>query len=673
MSSPPPADVLVIGAGASGGVVAKRLAEEGLSVVCLEQGGWHSASEYPDERSPWELMLAKPWHPNPNVRALPEDYPCDVSAAEISPLMFNAVGGSTIHYTAIWTRLVPSDFRVRTLDGVADDWPFSYDDLLPYYERVDLDMGVSGLGGDPAYPPGAPPPLPPHPIGEMGRSAAEGMNRLGWHWWPGTNAIASRAHGRLAQCERRATCQSGCPSGAKASTDITHWPDALGHGARLVTGARVREIVLDGRGRACGAVYVDRQGAEHLQRAAVVVLAANGVGTPRLLLLSASSRFPDGLANTSGLVGKRLMLHPAASVLGIYDDELGSWLGPAGQPVGSLQFYEGDPARGFPRGAKWDLIPGFGPQLLLWRLPLDETWGPAIHENVHRLVGRSFDWFLTVEDLPDERNAVTLDPVLTDGDGIPAPAIAYELSDDSRAALEFNVARAVEAHRGGRGGRHDRLARPRRLRLAPARHRPRRRRPRDVRLRPVRPDARRSESVRGRRQRLRDGRGDEPDGDDLRVRAAYCRAHPRDGVPAGGGRVTPEERATFAGLADVLVPKAAGRPSASDVGVEGRWLYRALAARPDLAGPLAELLRAAKGRNPEAEIRRLRSSEREGFELLLLVVTAAYYLSPKVRRSIGYPGQRPHEVFLDQAEHDLRDGILDPVIARGPIWRQVLG
>jgi choline dehydrogenase-like flavoprotein len=440
------ADALVVGAGAAGAVVAERLARAGLDVVCLEQGRWHSADEYPDERSPWELELAGPWSPDPNVRRLPQDYPCEVCDAEIRPLMFNAVGGSTIHYTAIWTRLLPSDFRVRSLDGVADDWPLSYEELRPYYERLDVAMGVAGLAGDPAYPPGPPPPLPPHPIGEMGRRAAAGLNRLGWHWWPGSNAIASRPYGRLAQCRRRATCQSGCPTGAKASVDVTHWPDALAHGARLVTGARVRELVLDGRGRARGAVYLDRDGRERLQEADVVVLAANGVGTPRLLLLSASPRFPDGLANSSGLVGRRLMLHPAASVLGVYDEPLQSWLGPAGQPLGSLQFYETDPARGFPRGAKWDLIPGFGPQLLLWRLPLDETWGQRIHASVERLLGRSFDWFVTVEDLPDERNRVTLAPALADGDGIPAPRISYRVPAEAQAALEFNIARAVEAH-----------------------------------------------------------------------------------------------------------------------------------------------------------------------------------------------------------------------------------
>ncbi len=134
--------------------------------------------------------------------------------------------------------------------------------------------------------------------------------------------------------------------------------------------------------------------------------------------------------------------------------------------------------------------------------------------------------------------------------------------------------------------------------------------------------------------------------------------------------MTPEERGTFAALADVLVPAAEGMPSASEVGVHERWLDRALAARPDLAAPLSSLVATATGRDPEAEVRRLRMDDEDAFNLLLLIVTAAYYLSPKVKRLIGYPGQRAHEVFPDQAEHDLRDGILDLVIARGVRWRQ---
>lgn len=444
------ADVLVIGAGASGSVAAKHLAGAGFSVVCLEQGDWVNASDYPTDKPEWELVAATRWNPNPNVRRLPQDYPCETSESDVNPLMHNAVGGSTIHYGAQWMRLAPSDFRARSLDGVADDWPISYEDLVPHYETLDIEMGVSGLGGDPAYPPGgAPPPLPPLPIGKVGRTAAEGMNRLGWHWWPGIHSIPSRAYGRLAACARRGTCMWGCAEGAKASVDLTHWPDALRLGARLVTRARVREITVDARGRATGAIYVDRDGSERFQAASVVILAANGVGTPRLLLLSRSNAFPDGLANSSGLVGKRLMVHPLNSVLGIYEDELDSWLGPFGNAIYSFQFYESDESRGFPRGASWHCVPLQTPLGVLGRFagaPFEERFGPALHERIRRVLGRAFDWAVNADDLPLEDNRVTLDPELTDPDEIPAPRIRYRVSPTTRALLDFHAERAREAH-----------------------------------------------------------------------------------------------------------------------------------------------------------------------------------------------------------------------------------
>ncbi len=133
--------------------------------------------------------------------------------------------------------------------------------------------------------------------------------------------------------------------------------------------------------------------------------------------------------------------------------------------------------------------------------------------------------------------------------------------------------------------------------------------------------------------------------------------------------MTPAQRETLAGLADVLVPASGRMPAASAAGTAGRGIDRVLRARPDLAGPLAALLDGAAGRDPLEETLRLRREDADGFALLLAVVTAAYYGNVKVRRLLGYPGQRPHEVFPDQAEHDLRDGILDPVVARGPIWR----
>ena len=135
------ADVLIIGAGASGSVAAKHLAMNGFDVVCLEQGPWVDNGEFWGDKPEWELMAQKRWHPNPNVRDLETDYPCETSQSDVNPLMYSAVGGSTILYAAHWQRFMPSDFRVKTLDGVAEDWPFTYEDLEPFYDEIDVEMG----------------------------------------------------------------------------------------------------------------------------------------------------------------------------------------------------------------------------------------------------------------------------------------------------------------------------------------------------------------------------------------------------------------------------------------------------------------------------------------------------------------------------------------------------
>jgi choline dehydrogenase-like flavoprotein len=441
------ADVLIVGAGASGLVAAKHLTENGFNVVCLEQGQPVDSSEFWGDKPEFELMTQKRWHPNPNVRDLESDYPIDTSESDVPILMYNAVGGSTILYGAHWQRLMPSDFRARTLDGVAEDWPFTYEDLEPFYDEMDVEVGVSGLGGDPAYPPGKAPPLPPLPIGRIGMKAVQGMNKLGWHWWPGPNSINSLPYRGRNPCGLLGTCRNGCTEGAKASFDLTHLPAALQHGLRLVAGARVREITVNEQGLASGAIYVDRNGRERTQLARAVIVCCNGVGTPRLLLASKSAKFPDGLANSSGLVGKNLMLHPYVTVVGHFDEPLESWLGPAGQPIQSMQFYETDARRGFARGAKWHVLPGGGPLGAppTPGLAFDEQWGLAFHRNREKTFGRSFEWGIMVDDLPDEANRVVLHPTLTDSDGVPAPKIIYSYSENTRRLAAFHLERAKEA------------------------------------------------------------------------------------------------------------------------------------------------------------------------------------------------------------------------------------
>ena len=387
----------------------------------------------------FELTAGRDWAWDPNVRQAPADYPVEESDSDITALMYNGVGGGTVIFAAHWQRNMPSDFRVRSLDGVADDWPLTYEELVPYYQRVERDVGVSGLAGDPAFPqvPNDELPLPPVPLGRMGRRLAKAHNDLGWHWWPGPNAIATRPYRRLNACVQRAACLWGCVDGAKGTFDRTHWPDALEAGVQLVVGARVTQLEMGQQGRVAGAVYVDRNGVEHRQRAAVTILAANGIGTPRLLLASADARHPDGLANSSGLVGKRLMMHPFATVVGIFDEDLRSWQGPWGQHIHSLQFYESDPSRGFIRGAKWGLQPTGGPASTTRPYPWGPTpiWGEGFHDEVARRLGHSAMWGIIAEDLPDESNRVVLDPQLTDSDGPPGAqslSAVGELPADAR-------------------------------------------------------------------------------------------------------------------------------------------------------------------------------------------------------------------------------------------------
>lgn len=435
------ADVLIIGAGPSGAVVAHTLATRGLSVVCLEQGDWVNPDDLPGSKPEFELLTRTQWSWDADVRGRREDYPLNLTDAEAPVSMFGAVGGSSVVYGAHWQRLLPSDFRVRSLDGVADDWPISYDDLAPYYDRVDEFIGVSGLGGDPAYPP-QDFPMPPHPIGKGGVHMGQAMNELGWHFWPGTHAIPSAPYKNMGQCVRWGVCERGCPAGAKASFDLAYWPHAAAAGARLVTGARVSRITTDASGRADGAVWIDAEGVERRARANAVVVAANGIGTPRLLQMS------DNLANSSGLVGKNLMIHPNRGVIGVYDDELESWNGPAGQLIYSLEFYETDPDRDFVRGSKWNLmpVPGVLNVLDLYRdRPFAERWGPAAHA-LSRRAGKALAWFANIDDLPEETNTVTLDPSVTDSSGLPAAKISYTLSENSLRNLDFVAEKMTESH-----------------------------------------------------------------------------------------------------------------------------------------------------------------------------------------------------------------------------------
>ena len=431
-------DVLIIGSGASGAAVAWSLADTRMRILCLEQGDWLKSTDFPSNGRDWEARRYTDFDISPNRRGRDTDYPVNDDSSPMKIANFNGVGGGTLIYTAHWPRMHPSDFKVKSLDGVADDWPVDYWALERFYDENDRMMGVSGLAGDPGVPPRNPP-MPPIPLGRTGTHYARAMNRLGWHWWPSDTTIATTAYDGRAACINLGHCTPGCAQGAKASTDITYWPLAIRAGVELRTRCRVREITTNEHGMAAGAVYYDAEGREHFQPAEVVIVACNGVGTPRLLLNSASARFPKGLANSSGLVGKYIMDTVGARLYGHIpalencpphnEDGAGGghfyapWWLYKEQHAGKLDF-----ARGYhiETGGTRDMPGGDNP------VPEDlsrGSYGTKFKEDARRYYG-SFVYFAARgEMIPNEHCYMDLDPKVKDKWGIPVARFHWKWSE----------------------------------------------------------------------------------------------------------------------------------------------------------------------------------------------------------------------------------------------------
>ncbi len=441
MSAPDPVDVLIVGSGMAGAAIAARLSAGGVRVVCLEQGPWTLAAEHPHYSDEFEFALRRRWNRSPSGRHDPADYP--VSSERVDVMLYNGVGGSTTHYNAHWPRLKPVDFRKGTEHGLAGsaDWPISYEELAPYYEQNDVALGISGLAGDPSMPPRGPRQTPPLPFGPHGRRMAAAFESLGWHWWPADNGIITADYDGRVACNHCGACRNGCPRGSIAMMAHTYWPKALQRGVELRTLARVERITTDEGGRANGAVYVDlRTGARHHQRAAIVVLSANGLGTPRLLFLSADSRYPNGLANSSGLVGRYLMHHAYAEQTIVFPEPIDGFVGAYGAPIFSQEFYETVAERGFVNGFTFQIGRGLTPA----HAALGLAWGAG-----HRAAfGRFFNheiWFaVQAEDLPLYENRVELDHERTDTSGLPGVRLHWELHPNDRRLIAFGVERARE-------------------------------------------------------------------------------------------------------------------------------------------------------------------------------------------------------------------------------------
>lgn len=442
-----PVDFVVIGSGAAGGSVARELTRLGHSVVVLEQGRWYTRADFQHDELGvifnGKYLNTSQGHVQ-TYRKTPDE-----KATRRPYLQYaQAVGGSSIHFAANYWRLRPGDFNEFSRRGGVEgadlaDWPITYEELEPYYSAVEWAIGVSGQAG--AHPDDGPRsrpyPLPPLPVTGPGVLLEVAARKLGWRAIPAPMAIISRAwHGRE-PCHNCGFCWSfPCEWGAKSGANFATIPDALATGrCELRTECRARKIDLDARGRVTGVVYFDRERREVVQQARAVFLCANGAETPGLLLMSKSNAFPDGLANSSGVVGRHLMFNGGSGGAGEFAHEVNGHRGP---PVSRivLDTYELDPKLGFVGGGGFDFRYPFPPILSALNMPPDAPqWGSEFKRMISRLHTRIAQAWGHSTSLPVPTNAVDLDPTETDDWGLPALRVTFrEHEHDMRLNRYFN-------------------------------------------------------------------------------------------------------------------------------------------------------------------------------------------------------------------------------------------
>jgi choline dehydrogenase-like flavoprotein len=447
-------DFVIVGSGAAGGVLAKELSTAGFRVVVLEQGPWRQSSEFRhDELGNWVLghLLGGPGE-NPQTFRRTEAEEAELRTMPPPLLYARTVGGSSTHFTANFWRFHPIDFREHSrwgdVPGAAfADWPLTYEELEPYYTKVDWEIGVSGTPGPFDPPRSRPYPLPPLPVKSGGVLLERGAKRLGLHPQPAPMAILSQPYDGRPGCMHCGYCMMyGCEFGAKSSTLVTMIPRAVATGrCEIRPDSIVFRVETDARDRATGVLYRVGDGTERRQRARAVILAANGAETTRLLLLSESPRFPHGLANSSGMVGRHLMFNGQTATYGLFEHPLNEYKSVQVTRI-VHDYYDADPARGFYGGGGIDARMSQGALLFaLAGLPPDApTWGAGYKRMLHDYYSHTVEIAGHTTSLPVATNGVSLDPKLKDRWGRPALRVTYRDHPDDLATMRFLQDRSRE-------------------------------------------------------------------------------------------------------------------------------------------------------------------------------------------------------------------------------------
>lgn len=423
-------DVCVVGVGACGGLMVKELAEAGLSAVGLDAGPRY------DPRRDFENDEAE------MLKLLWSEQRVTSGGDPINPWSGTGIGGGTLVWDAVTPRFHVNDFRTASVDGVGTDWPLCYEDLAPYYDQVERDFGVSGkVGENPWEAPRSAFPMPPIPFSYQAQVLARGVEKLGGHPIHGPLAITSEPYQGREACITCGFCMQGCRSAAKSTTLFTHVPPAEAAGAIIIPNAFVYRIDYDERrNRVSGVTYFDKDNDSHQIQARVVVVAAHAVETPRLLLLSANTTFPDGLANSSGLVGKNFMAHPTCTVTGLFEEPLNGFKGPQMGDLIVQDWYETERDRGFARGYT---LEKFVPGPFFYASNMMNLWGAELKEMI-RYYAYAGGWWVVGEGLPNDANVVTLDPEVTDDRGLPVAHLHHTWRDNDRRLIEHGIQTATK-------------------------------------------------------------------------------------------------------------------------------------------------------------------------------------------------------------------------------------
>jgi choline dehydrogenase-like flavoprotein len=420
--------VVVVGSGAGGGTLSNELAQKGVDVVCLEAGPRLTISDIVNDNDTMFSRLS--WlDKRIGTGALNPSLPLWVC---------KTVGGTTVHWAGAALRFQEHEFKTRTIYGEVQganllDWPLSLKEIEPYYEKAEDKLGVTGTHG-----------IPRLPGNNNYKVLAAGAKRVGYkEFHSGNMAINSEPRDDRPACHQIGFCMEGCAIGAKWSTLYTEIPkaEATGH-FELRPDSMALHITHDASGLVTGVVYADKAGNQHEQRARAVFVAGNSVETPRLLLNSASSKYPDGMANSSGQVGRNFMRHMSGTVYAIMPGRVNF---ERGTQMAGIVKDEADfnPKRGFVGGYEIETLPGFGLAGLATNL-IPNGWGRD-YTRIIEMYDHFAGMWLVGEDLPQHDNGVTLHPTEKDQYGLPVPVVHFtdHANDFAMRNHAFKAGRAI--------------------------------------------------------------------------------------------------------------------------------------------------------------------------------------------------------------------------------------